>query len=126
MSSADEVLELVRADLAQTLEPRDLRGLAQLDDGPLPFLIAVTVDGLLLVPHPEERCLQDVEVVVLHQVREELEEEGHQQQPDVHTVHIRIGGDDDLVVAQAIHAVLDVERGLDQVELLVLVHHFLR
>jgi hypothetical protein len=64
-------------------------------------------------------------VVVLHQVGEELEEEGHQQQPDVHAVHIGIGGDDDAVVAQAVHAVLDVERGLDQVELLVLVHHLL-
>jgi hypothetical protein len=65
-------------------------------------------------------------VIVLHQVREELEEEGHEQQADVHAIHVGIGGDHDPVVPQTIHAVLDVQRRLDQVELLVLIHHLLR
>jgi hypothetical protein len=108
MSGPDEVLELVGADLAQALEAGDLRALAQLGDGALALLVAVAVEGLLLVAHAEQRRLQDVEVVVLHQVGEELEEEGHQQQADVHAVHVGIGGDDDAVVAQAVHAVLDV------------------
>jgi hypothetical protein len=38
---------------------------------------------------------------VADHLREELEEEGEQQQADVHAVHIGIGGDDDAVVAQA-------------------------
>ena len=54
-------------------------------------------------------------------VGEELQEEGHQQQADVHAVDIGIGGDDDLLVAQVVHLLLDVERRLQQVELLVLV-----
>ena len=38
---------------------------------------------------------------VADQFGEELEEEGEQQQADVHAVDVGIGGDDDLVVAQA-------------------------
>ena len=57
---------------------------------------------------------------------EELQEEGHHQEADVHAVDIGIGGDDDLVVAQVIHVLLDVQRRLKEVELLVLVDHLLR
>ena len=59
-------------------------------------------------------------------VGEELQEEREQQQADVHAVHVGVGRDDDLVVAQAVEAVLDVERGLEKVELLVLVDDFFR
>ena len=41
----------------------------------------------------------------------------------MHTVDIGIGGDDDIVVAQAVDSLLDVEGGLEEVELLVLVDH---
>jgi len=51
--------------------------------------------------------------------------EREQQQADVHAVHVGVGGDDDAVVAQAVHAVLDVERGLEEVEFLVLVDDLL-
>ncbi len=44
----------------------------------------------------------------------------------MHAVVVGIGCYDDLVVAQAIEAVLDIECGLQEIELLVLVHHFLR
>ena len=44
----------------------------------------------------------------------------------MHAVDIGIGGDDDLVVAQVIHVLLDVQRRLKEVELLVLVDHLLR
>jgi hypothetical protein len=43
----------------------------------------------------------------------------------VHAVHVGVGGDDDLVVAQAVEAVLDVQRGLEEVKLLVLVDDLL-
>ena len=43
----------------------------------------------------------------------------------MHAVDVGIGGDDDLVVAQPIEALLDVERGLEQVKFLVLVDDLL-
>ena len=60
-------------------------------------------------------------MALLHQVGEELEEEREQQQAYVHAVDVGIGGDDHVVVAQAVEAVLDVERGLQKIELLVFV-----
>ena len=41
----------------------------------------------------------------------------------MHAVDIGIGGDNHLVVAQVVHILLDIERSLKQVELLVLVDH---
>ena len=57
---------------------------------------------------------------------EKLEEEGEQQQADVHAIDVGIGGDDDSVIAQVFNAVLDVERGLEQGELLVFIHDLAR
>ncbi len=59
------------------------------------------------------------------QVREELQKKGEQQQAYVHPVGIGIGCDDHLVVAQFVHALFDVERRLQQVELLVLIDNLL-
>ena len=64
-------------------------------------------------------------MAVAHEVGVELEEEGEHQQADVHSVHIGIGGDDDVVVSQVLDVLVDVQGGLQQVELLVLVAHFL-
>ena len=44
----------------------------------------------------------------------------------MHTVNIGIRGDDNLVVAQIIHILVDIERRLQKVELLILVDHLLR
>ena len=76
---------------------------------------------VLLVADAEERRLQDEEVAAADDVGEELEEERDQQQADVHAVHVGVGGDDDLVVAQFVEVVLDVQRVLEEVKLLVLV-----
>lgn len=81
---------------------------------------------LLLVTHAEQRCLQHVQVSAADHVGKELQEEGHQQQADVHAIDIGIGGDHDLVVPQVVHILLDVERRLQQVELLVLIYDLLR
>ena len=64
-------------------------------------------------------------MAVAHEVGVELEEEGEHQQADVHAVHIGIGGDDDVVVAQVLNVLVDVQGGLQEVELLVLITHFL-
>ena len=42
----------------------------------------------------------------------ELEEEGDEQQPDVHAIDIGISRHDNLVVAQVVETVLNVERRL--------------
>ena len=44
----------------------------------------------------------------------------------MHAIDIGIGGDHDLVVPQVVHILLDVERRLQQVELLVLIYDLLR
>ena len=44
----------------------------------------------------------------------------------MHAVHVGAGDDDDLVVAQAVETALDVERGMERVELLVFVDDFFR
>lgn len=43
----------------------------------------------------------------------------------MHAIHIGIGGDDDFVVAQTIEAVLDIEGGLEEMKLLVLIDDLL-
>ena len=119
-------LNSVGGYLAQTFETRDLHAGAALGDGPLTLLVGVAVEGLLLVADAEQRRLEDVEVARADHVGEELQEERGKQQADVHAVHIGVGGDDDLVVTQVLHVLLDVERRLQEVELLVLVDHLLR
>src|SRR4051794_35499659 len=52
---ADEILELARGDLAQSLEARDLMARPELHHRGLFLSLGITVDRLLLVPHAEER-----------------------------------------------------------------------
>ena len=119
---ADEVLEFAGVDLAQSLEPRDLGLLAAAPrDGGDPLLVAVAVDRLLLVPHPEERRLQDVEVPLADDPVEEAHEDGDHQVADVQAVDIGIGGEDDLLVAEVVDRLLDVEALHQVVDLDILV-----
>ena len=126
---ADKQLEVLGIHLAQAFESGDFQVLlVDFLRGLVAFLFVVAVEGLLLVlavAHAEERRLQYVEVLLLHEFREVLQEERHHQKADVHTVHIGIGGDNHLVVAQVLEPVFDVEGGLEQVPFLVLVHDFL-
>ena len=64
-------------------------------------------------------------MLLFHQLGEELQEEGHQQKTNVHTVHIGIGRDNHLVVAEVLETVFDIESVLQQVEFFVFVHHLL-
>ena len=63
---------------------------------------------------------------LLNQVGEELQEEGHHQEADVHTVDIGIGGNDYLVITESVKPVLDIQRCLEQVELFVFIYYLLR
>ena len=62
---------------------------------------------------------------ILHQVWEKLEEIGHDQQANVHAVHIRIGSNYNLSVTEIFDAVLNVECMLKEVKLLILINHLL-
>ena len=95
-------------------------------DGISLFLIIVAIVCLLLVSYAEKRCLQDIEMAFPHQVWEKLKEEGDQQQPDMHSIHISISGDHYILIPEVIESFFDVERGLQQVELLVFIHDLLR
>ena len=55
---------------------------------------------------------------------EELQEKRDEQQSDMHPVNIGIGSDNHFVVAQIVHAFFYIQSSLQQVKLLVLVHHF--
>jgi len=57
---------------------------------------------------------------------EELEEEGDKQQADVHAVYIGIRRNDDVIIAQVVEAVLNIQRILQEIEFFVLVNDFLR
>ena len=123
---ANEILELARGDFPQPLEARDLVGRAELRHRRLLLLFRVTVNRFLLIAHAEERRIQNKQMPVANQVREELQEKRDQEQPDVHAVHVGIRRNHDFVVTQAVEAFLDVQRGLQQVKFLVFVDHFLR
>ena len=64
-------------------------------------------------------------MALLYKLREELQEEGYDEQTDVHAVDIGIGSHDDLVVTQGVETLFYVESGLEEVKLLVLVDHLL-
>ena len=61
----------------------------------------------------------------LDEFREELQEEGDDEQTDVHAVDISIGSHYHLIITEGIETFLDVEGCLQEVKLLVLVDHFL-
>ena len=56
--------------------------------------LAVAVDGLASVAHAEQRRLQDVDVALQDELLEVVQEVGEEEVPDVHAVHVRVGGDD--------------------------------
>ena len=145
---ADEVGHLIGVYLAQSLKSGNLGLRSQLGDGSQPLflivaephhIVLVTLAGrfafgfehllvlylVAFVAYSEQWRLQNIDMALLDEVGEELEEEGDDEQTDVHTVDIGIGSHDDLVVAQVIKSFFDVERRLQQVELLVLIYHLL-
>lgn len=75
---ADEILELIRGNLAEAFEARDFVAGSQFAHRCLLFLFAIAVFRHLFVSHPEKRCLEDEEVIVTDDVREELKEEREQ------------------------------------------------
>src|SRR5664280_141865 len=124
-AGADKVLELVGRNLAQSLEARDLRAVAKSRHRRLLLRFRIAVDGLLLVAHAKERGVEDEQMTARDELREEWQEERNQQEPDMHAVHVGVGGNYDAGVAQAVEPLLDVQRRLQEVELLVLVNHLL-
>ena len=70
-----------------------------LDEG-LTLLLGPAVLALLASRAEVERRRSDVDVAVLDKGAHVSEEEGQDQRGDVATVHVGIGHDDDLVVAQ--------------------------
>ncbi len=77
------------------------------------------------VAHSEQWSLKHIHVALLDEVREELQEEGDDEQSDVHSIYIGIGSHNHLIISQSVQSVLDIEGCLEQVELLVLVNHLL-
>ena len=127
----DEVGKLLWRNLSQTLKSGDFRVRTKVSDGLLSLLIAVTVMrdeiALLLlrsqlgigishrllvldfgsfVAYSEQWGLKHIHVALLDEVREELQEEGNDEQSDVHSIHIGIGSHNHLIISQSIQTCL--------------------
>ena len=50
--------------------------------------------------------------------REELKKEGDEKEANVHAVDVGISGEDELVVAESVETVFDVQRMLEEIEIL--------
>ena len=101
----EELAELLALeDLLAALDP-DLEVLGDLLDDPLlvgPLLLEV--EDLPAAGDLVERRLGDVDVALLDQGLHVAVEEGHEERPDVGAVHVGVGHDDDLVVAELLQA----------------------
>ena len=63
--------------------------------------VILEVDRLFPLPDPVERRLGDVDPALFHQLLHVPEEKGEEQRPDVRSVDVGVGHDDDLAVPQA-------------------------
>ena len=128
-AGADEVLELLGVQLAKALEARDLAVPAALGDGLLALLVGEAVVLLLVlglwVANAEEWRLEDEHALVEDQLAVEAHEERGEEHADVEAVHVGVGREDDLAVAEVLERLLDVERLYEVEELLVLVEDVL-
>ena len=143
--------KLIGRDLTQSFESGDLRVGSKVTNRIKTLLLSITIagdevafllilqqfgicvsDDLLVldlratVANTEEWRLQDIDMALLDQLGIELQEEGDDQQTDVHTVNIGIGGHDHLIVSQIVKPVLDVQGCLKEVELFILIDHLFR
>src|ERR1019366_10386350 len=75
-----------------------LRGAPQ--DLPAEFLLVANVAGALAFLDQIKRRLRDLNVAALHQLRHLAKEKGEQKGANVRAVHIRVGHDDDLAIAE--------------------------
>ena len=75
-----------------------LRGAAQ--HFPAEFLLVVNVLRFLALLNQVERRLGNVDIAVLHQLRHLAIKKGEQEGADVRAVHVRVGHDDDLAIAE--------------------------
>jgi len=86
----------------------------------------LVLDLRATVANTEEWRLQDIDMALLDQLGIELQEEGDDQQTDVHTINIGIGGHDHFVISEIVKPVLDVQGCLKEVELFILIDHLFR
>ena len=59
-----------------------------------------------------------------NQIGEKLQEKGDEEQANVHTVHIGIGGYNYFVVSQSVYAVFDIQGSLQEIKFFVFVNYF--
>ena len=146
-----ETSKLIRRNLAQTFETCYLWLRTEGSDSLLSLFLAIAVAGYVvlwllatllqlfvlssyyrlvlylcaLIPYTEQWRLQHIDVSLLYQFGEELQEEGYHKQTYMHTIHISISSNDNLVISQVVQTVFYIEGCLKQVKLLILIHEFL-
>ena len=99
---ADKLPEFLRGDFTKTFEPCYFRSFSELFRRFVAFLLRVAVMCLFLVPDTEKRRFKNVEVPRKNQRLEKGQEKCDQQIPDVKTVHVGVGCDNDLRITQIV------------------------
>ena len=79
----NEIGEFVGRDLSEAFEAGDFHTRLQLGDGFFLLSLVVAVDIVLLVAHPEEGSLEDMDMATADEVRIVLHEEGQHEHADV-------------------------------------------
>ena len=143
----DKTCEFIGRNLSKTFESGNLWIGTKLFDGLLALFVAIAITGdeiallvglcislsnslLILylsatVTHTEKRRLKNIYMSFLNELGEELQEEGDDEQADMHTINISIGSHNNLVISEGVQTFLDIEGGLKQIELFVLVDNLL-
>ena len=102
---ADEAPEVLLVDLAKSLEARDLAAAPALLYRVLSLLVGVAEVVFLLVPDAEEGRFENEDAPVEDELAVEAHEERREEHPDVESVDIGIGREDDLAVAKVLERV---------------------
>ena len=95
-----ELALVSREDQAQVLDPFFQQVILQV------FLAAQVLGFLFPFLHPVEGRLGDVQVPPLDERKHLPVEKGEEERPDVRTVHVGVGHDDDPVVAELVQVVV--------------------
>ena len=109
--------QLFRIHFTQTLVTLDVRflsrGCAELFELIIAFIIGIGIADFFTGLDLVKRRLRDINMAFRDQFRHIAEEEGQQQRADVAAVNVRIGHDDDAVIAQVFHVEVFIDTGAD-------------
>ena len=112
---ANKILKFVGWNFSQTFESSNLRLAPKFANRSLFFRFGVTIIGRLFVSNSKKGRIENEKMPISDQIGKKLKEKRQKQQSNVHSVHVRIGGNNDSIVAQIFDAVLNIQGVLQQI-----------